>query len=52
MINSWEYKLVDTLKRPETIKDIELYLNQLGQEGWELCGIDYRCFIMKRKLID
>jgi hypothetical protein len=45
----WEYKLV----RPMThetcgVCEIEDVLNRYGTDGWELCGIDYGCYIFKR----
>jgi hypothetical protein len=43
----WEYKLVSQV-RSSTQDAVSLVLNRHGKEGWELCGIDYGCFIFKR----
>lgn len=45
----WEYALLsqrDVSIRTQTVAE---FLNEEGQYGWELCGIDYGCFIMKRR---
>ena len=34
MIEQWEYKVVPKSYKPDE-------LNKLGQEGWEMCGIEY-----------
>ena len=36
IMKKWEYKVIQ-LDR----KELESHLNQLGEEGWELLGIDY-----------
>lgn len=48
MSRRWEYKLISTNDVPGGgilgIKDrdaVEAYLNQLGNEGWEIVGIDF-----------
>ena len=45
----FEYKLIDTkeVKSAGVFKgrqqeDIEAYLNELGQQGWELVNVDFR----------
>lgn len=43
----WEYMLVLQPKTPTVAEDD---LNSLGMDGWELCGIDYGCFIFKRPI--
>lgn len=47
----FEYKMVrqDALVQ-RTVEDIELELNYEGANGWELCGIDWRCLIFKREI--
>ncbi len=35
-MKKWEYKVIQ-LDR----KELESHLNQLGEEGWEVLGIDY-----------
>ena len=45
-MTTWEYNSVDSLDIP--------YFDELGADGWELCGVipnsssEYRCFIFKR----
>lgn len=43
----WEYQLVPQ-PRNKSALELEEYLNDNGKDGWELCGIDYGCFIFKR----
>ena len=43
----WEYQM-EPMPRNKTVKEIEDYLNYYGNDGWELCGIEYGCFIFKR----
>ena len=47
-MRKYEYQLV-TMPRGSSV-DIENFLNEYGIEGWELCGIDYGCFVFKRKV--
>lgn len=47
LYKSFEYKLVPTPDYPGIVPALKL----LGEEGWELCGIEYGCFIFKRELI-
>jgi hypothetical protein len=46
----WQYKMVKM--QSDTVPNIEHSLDELGWEGWELCGIDYGCFILKRPIPD
>jgi hypothetical protein len=47
-MKQWEYQLV---KAPSgvPITNIEDDLDALGKDGWELCGIHYGYFILKRE---
>jgi len=48
-MNKWEYKLIDTqedLKKADVIglatrEQIEAYLSQLGEEGWEIVSATF-----------
>jgi hypothetical protein len=47
-MKTWQYKFIDsnTMRKPGLMKDfspseVEAYLNQLGQEGWEI--IHFQC---------
>ena len=51
MTHKWEYKLISTKDLPgggmlgfkeRERQPIEAYLNQLGEEGWEIVGIDFK----------
>ena len=60
MRQQFEYKVLNTLQsgvpmsgshkksQPERIK---IRLNQLGRQGWELCGLESTYFIFKRRII-
>ena len=48
-MKKWEYKVVDSkdirrdgLFKGKTRESIEKYLNELGEQGWELVNIDFR----------
>lgn len=45
----FEYKVTSTRKGGTTFMQLEIDLNELGLEGWELCGIEYGAFIFKRE---
>lgn len=51
MNEKFEYKLVKMLER-SSYENIEKLLDSYGNDGWELCAIDYRAFIMKRKIYE
>ncbi|WP_164503655.1 DUF4177 domain-containing protein [Pleionea sediminis] len=45
----WEYKIVDSnnaekggFLKGRTVEQVEAYLNQLGQEGWEIIDLDFQ----------
>jgi hypothetical protein len=51
-MDRWEYKLLDSKKLPEaergffkqtkvSIEEAEVYLNKLGDDGWEIIDIDF-----------
>lgn len=49
MIQKFRYKVVDSRDvatagffKGRKREDIEAYLNELGQEGWELINVDFR----------
>lgn len=46
----FEYKLEKMPRGAKSIHAIEMILDNLGLDGWELCGIDYGCFILKREI--
>ena len=52
----WEYKVVDIKDAPaESLGDFEKYLNQLGEERWELASANMgmaTVFIFKRPKTD
>ena len=50
MPRRWEYKLISTNDlpgggfaglKPRPREAVEAHLNQLGEEGWEIVGIDF-----------
>lgn len=50
-MKKWEYRVVDSRDIPKNGRfegknrqDVELYLNKLGREGWEIVNIDFRDF--------
>ena len=47
VMSGWEYKLVES-PRSSTHEEVKDMLDKLGNEGWELCGVDYGAFILKR----
>lgn len=49
MMEKFEYMLVPVLMATP-IKSIAERLDLYGDEGWELCGIEYGAFIFKRKV--
>lgn len=45
----WEYKIIDSdeargggFLKGKTIDDVEAYLNQLGEGGWEIIDLDFK----------
>lgn len=42
----WEYQLVPM---PITSEKALAQLNALGAEGWEVCVVEYRCWVVKRQ---
>lgn len=52
-MDKWEYKLIDSKKLAETdkmmffsqkkisLKEAEMYLNTLGDNGWEIIDLDF-----------
>ncbi len=49
MLKQWEYRLIDSRDVPRGEKfegkdrhDVEVYLNKLGREGWEIVNVDFR----------
>ncbi len=45
----WEYKIIDSadvasggMFKGRKREDIEVYLNELGNEGWEIINLDFR----------
>lgn len=53
MRQKWEYRTV-LLPRAEDLPcsqdPLVTFLNGFGNEGWELCGVEYGSFIFKRTL--
>ncbi len=49
-MKKFEYRVVEALPavRMETLAKV---LNALGSDGWELCGFDYGCMILKREVM-
>lgn len=53
-MKKWEYKFISHGSVPQrgglfsTVDDARVYLEEQGDDGWELAGIDYGCFIFKR----
>jgi len=48
-MKKWEYKIVDSKDVPgggvfegKDRQEIEAYLNQLGQDGWQIINLDFR----------
>ena len=44
--NMWEYKVVEINEF-----NLEQLLNELGQQGWELCGLREDNFVFKRGFV-
>lgn len=46
----WEYLLI---KKPITkdILDLDIFLQRIGKDGWEMCGSEYGAFIFKRAIL-
>ncbi|PCJ53566.1 MAG: hypothetical protein COA79_22655 [Planctomycetota bacterium] len=51
-MDKWEYKMINSKNQPEakggilnskrlSIEDAEIYLNKLGDEGWEIIDLDF-----------
>ena len=49
-MKKYEYLLIPQPERPNRTTSISDFLDGLGLDGWELCAIDYGCFIFKRVL--
>ena len=45
-IPKWEYQMVDS-----TRGDVLTVLNNLGKEGWEVCGNPEKVIVLKRSLV-
>ncbi len=50
-MKKWEYRIVDSRDVPKNGRfegknreDVQVYLNRLGREGWEIINIDFRDF--------
>jgi predicted GTPase len=56
-MKKYEYKVV-MLRMPATLSQekfsriIEEQLNELGEEGWELCSVQNRSAYLKRELLE
>jgi hypothetical protein len=52
MRKQWEYEYADKPRLDEynSQRDAEDILNNLGAEGWELCGEHHGFFVFKRGL--
>ncbi len=55
-MEKWEYLLIDSKKlesarggvltqKKATVEDAESYLNELGEEGWEIIDLDFDLLI-------
>lgn len=46
-MKKWEYKIIDSMRLPGGIfrgkkfDEIEKYLNEIGEEGWEIINLDF-----------
>jgi len=46
-LKKWEYKIIDSFQvqggifRGKKFAELEKYLNNLGQEGWEIINLDF-----------
>jgi len=46
-VKKWEYKIIDSVHvaggifRGKKFNEIEKYLNEIGQEGWEVINLDF-----------
>jgi len=46
-VKKWEYKIIDSMRLPGGIfrgkkfDEIEKYLNEIGEEGWEIINLDF-----------
>ena len=46
-MKKWEYKIIDSVHvargifREKKFNEIEKYLNEIGQEGWEVVNLDF-----------
>lgn len=47
----YEYRLISVMRNCTTW-EVELYLNKVGSDGWQLTAMDYGCFIMMREITD
>ncbi len=47
-MKTYEYQLI-TQPKGLTAQQVENLLNDMGNDGWELCGTDYGCFMMKKE---
>lgn len=45
----WEYHCINA-PSPATKAQVEVLLNDLGKDGWELAGTNYGWFILKRPI--
>lgn len=51
-MKKFEYLLIEQSKySQETLLDIQDKMDATGDEGWELCAIDWGCLIFKREII-
>ena len=46
-MTKWEYKVIDSAEVKSRFlgrkaEDVEAYLNEFGEDGWEIVSMDYR----------
>lgn len=50
-MKKFEYKVIlQSRFNGETTQILQDSFNACGEEGWELCGIDWGCLIFKREI--
>jgi hypothetical protein len=48
-MKKFEYHMMPLIRGGSSYEELTGLLNSLGEEGWELCSIDYGAFIFKRE---
>lgn len=49
-MKKFEYRVQEMQKGGRHLYEVQEELDNYGREGWELCTVEYGCWIFKREL--